>query len=83
MPGHVPPDFGEVGFAGARFIDELAVKHHHQAIRQFEQQGVGWAKPSDRANARADGVPTILLHPKWWARRKGAFAHSTKLRNSW
>jgi hypothetical protein len=33
VPRHVPPDFGEVGFAGAGLIDELAVKHHHQTIR--------------------------------------------------
>jgi hypothetical protein len=27
MPRHVPPDFGEIGFAGAGFVDELTVKH--------------------------------------------------------
>ena len=37
MARHVPSDFGEVGFAGASFIDELPVEHHHQAIREFEQ----------------------------------------------
>ena len=30
---------------------------------------VGWAEPSGRANAQADGVPTIS-HLTWWARRK-------------
>ena len=37
MSGHVSPDFGEIGFAGARFMNELAVEHHDQTIRQFEQ----------------------------------------------
>src|SRR5713226_1804575 len=37
VPRHVPSDFREVGFAGAGFIVQLAVKHHHQTIRQFEQ----------------------------------------------
>jgi hypothetical protein len=23
----MPPDFGEIGFAGAGFVDELTVKH--------------------------------------------------------
>jgi hypothetical protein len=27
MPRHVPPDFDEIGFAGAGFVDELTVKH--------------------------------------------------------
>ena len=27
MPRHVPPDFGEIGFAGAGFVDELTVTH--------------------------------------------------------
>jgi hypothetical protein len=25
-----------------------------------------------------DGVPTIFSRLKWWARRKGAFAHPTR-----
>ena len=33
VPGHVPPDFREVGLAGTGFMDELAVEHHHQTIR--------------------------------------------------
>ena len=37
MPRHMAADFGEIGFAGAGFIDELAVEHHDQAIRQFQQ----------------------------------------------
>ena len=37
MSGHMPPDFGEIGFARACFMDELAVEHHDQTIRQFEQ----------------------------------------------
>jgi hypothetical protein len=32
VSGHVAADLGEVGFAGASFIDELAVKNHHQAV---------------------------------------------------
>jgi hypothetical protein len=40
-------------------------------------QFVGWAKTPD-ANASV-GVPTIqpCIWKKWWARRKGAFAHPT------
>src|ERR1700676_1114487 len=37
VPRHVPPDLGEVGFAGAGLIDQLAVEHHEQAIRQLQQ----------------------------------------------
>ena len=33
VPRHVPADLGEVGLAGAGLVDELAVEHHHQAIR--------------------------------------------------
>jgi len=31
------PDFGEIGFAGVGFVDELTVKHYDQTIRQFQQ----------------------------------------------
>jgi hypothetical protein len=31
------PDFSEIGFAGAGFVDELTVKHYNQAVGQFEQ----------------------------------------------
>ena len=34
MSGHVSPDFGEIGFAGAGFVDELTVKHYDQAVGQ-------------------------------------------------
>ena len=34
MPRHVSPDFGEIGFAGAGFVDELTVKHYNQAVGQ-------------------------------------------------
>ena len=37
MPRHMPPDFGEIGCAGAGFVDELTVKHYDQTIRQFQQ----------------------------------------------
>ena len=37
VSGHVPPDLGEIGVAGAGLVDEFAVEHHHQTIRQFEQ----------------------------------------------
>ena len=36
MPRHAPPEFGEIGFAGAGLVDELTVKHYDQMIRQFE-----------------------------------------------
>jgi hypothetical protein len=31
---------------------------------------VGGQNPTGGANARVDGVPTILSYPEWWARRK-------------
>ena len=37
MSGHVSPDFGEIGFAGSRFMNELAVKHDDKAVGQFQQ----------------------------------------------
>ena len=37
MPRHMSPDFGEIGFAGAGFVDELTVKHYDQTIGQFQQ----------------------------------------------
>src|SRR5438552_3435144 len=37
MPRHMPPDLGEIGLAGAGLVDELAVEHHHQTIRQFQE----------------------------------------------
>src|SRR4029077_11873109 len=37
MSRHVPTDLGEIGLAGARFIDEFAVEHHHEPVREFEQ----------------------------------------------
>ena len=37
MPCHMPSDLGEIGLAGAGFMDELAVEHHHQTVRQFEE----------------------------------------------
>jgi hypothetical protein len=32
----MPPDDGEIGLAGTGFVDELAVEHHNQAVRQFK-----------------------------------------------
>ena len=37
MPRHMPADFGEVRLAGAGLVDEFAVEHHHQTVRQFQQ----------------------------------------------
>jgi hypothetical protein len=37
MPRHMPPDLGEVSFAGRGFVDELTVEHYDQTIGQFEQ----------------------------------------------
>ena len=55
MPRHVPSDYREVGLAGAGFIDEFAVKHHHQAIRQFEQFVEVLAHQQHRGAAIAGG----------------------------
>ena len=37
MPGHVPADLGEIGLAGASFMNELPVKHYDQVVGQFQQ----------------------------------------------
>jgi hypothetical protein len=37
MRRHLSSNFGEIGFAGAGFVDELTVKHYGPTIRQFEQ----------------------------------------------
>ena len=55
MPGHVPADLGEIGFAGAGFIDELAVEHHDQTIREFEQFVKVFADQQHRGAAIARG----------------------------
>ena len=33
----MPSDLGEIGLAGAGFMDKLAVEHHDQTIRQFQE----------------------------------------------
>jgi hypothetical protein len=33
----MPPDLGEISFAGGGFVDELTVEHYDQTIGQFEQ----------------------------------------------
>ncbi|GCC49433.1 hypothetical protein chiPu_0033481, partial [Chiloscyllium punctatum] len=37
MPRHMPADLGEVGFAGPGLVDERAVEHHDQPIRQLQE----------------------------------------------
>src|SRR5258708_31185253 len=34
---HVPADFGQVRFAGAGLVDELAVEHDDEAVGEFDQ----------------------------------------------
>jgi hypothetical protein len=33
----MPADFGEIGFARARFVDKAAVEHHDDSVGQLEQ----------------------------------------------
>ena len=55
MPGHMPPDLGEIGLARACFMDELAVEHHDQTIRQFQQFVEVLADQQHRGAAIAGG----------------------------
>ena len=60
MPRHMSPDFGEIGFAGAGFVDELTVKHSNQAVGQ-EKNGANYL-----ANRPSSGSPVIA-----WVRNAG------------
>src|SRR5215212_5326996 len=55
VPRHMPPDFGQVSLAGAGFVDELAVEHHHQTIRQFQEFVEVLADQQHRGSAVAGG----------------------------
>ena len=35
MPGHVATDHREIGVAGARLVDDLAVEHHDQPVGEL------------------------------------------------
>ncbi len=37
MPGHVATDLGQVGFAGAGFVDDFAVEDHDQTVGEFQK----------------------------------------------
>ena len=37
MPGHVAADDGEIRIAGARFVDDLTVEHHHQSVGKLQK----------------------------------------------
>ena len=37
MPRHMAPDFREVGFAGAGFVDGLAVEHDGHAVGELQE----------------------------------------------
>ena len=37
MPRHMAADFGQIGLAGARFVDQGAVKHHHDAVGELQK----------------------------------------------
>src|SRR5260370_29788875 len=57
MSRHVPPDLGEIGFAGAGLVDEFAVEHHDKPVREFEQFIEVFAdqKPRGAAITRSHG----------------------------
>ena len=35
MAGHMPADVGEIGFAGARFVNNFTVEHHDEAVGEL------------------------------------------------
>jgi hypothetical protein len=53
--------------AAARKVDRFVASAPRDDVRG-QLEFIGWAKPTDRANARADGVPT--MSSKRWARRE-------------
>src|ERR1043166_3990484 len=53
---------------------------HPTNVYPSSTQNVGWAKSIARANPRAMTCPPLLEAHDWWARRRCAFAHPTKLR---
>ena len=71
MPRHVPPDFGEIGFAGAGFVDELTVTHDGLERESWSRMRSGWTMTTDHLvrTARrltphaADGGADIHLGP--------------------
>ena len=45
MTRHVSPDLGEIGFAGAGFVDQFAVEHQHQSVYRWADRDPSGASP--------------------------------------
>ena len=79
------PEYGTRPFRGSARLraDVPAMTKSLPRCLKSASEFVGWAKPSGRANARTDGVPTnlrIISSNRWWATaRRAPFAHPANL----
>ena len=83
MSRHVTPDFRQVGFAGTRFVGELAAEEYRDSIREFEQfiEVLAHQQNGCAAIARRHDLGTDLRHCREVRPKQGLVAIIIRLRH--